>query len=87
MRSASSRALRSASSKSRPSLATTFFAPRPFFFAPRMFFLGAVPEAVLRIAGFAAEGIAAAVVGAESGDLGRAVPFPLAGALRNGDGD
>jgi hypothetical protein len=52
-----------------------------------MFFLGAAPEAVLRIAGFAAEGIAAAVVGAESGDLGRAVPFPLAGALRNGDGD
>jgi hypothetical protein len=88
MRSASSRALRSASSKSRPpSAGATFFAPRPFFFAPRMFFFGAAPAVVFRTAGFAA-GTAAGVlpsVDPTSGDLGRSVALPFVPGLRNGD--
>jgi hypothetical protein len=84
MRSASSRALRSASSKSRPpSAATTFFAPRPFFFAPRMFFFGAAPAVVFRTAGFAAGVVPSAAP--TRGDLGRSVALPFAPGLRNGD--
>jgi len=78
--------LRSASSKSRPPSATTFFAPRPFFFAPRMFFFGAAPAVVLRTAGFAA-GIAAGVLpeAPVRGDLGRSVAVPLEPGLRKGE--
>lgn len=86
MRSASSRALRSASSKSRPpSAATTFFAPRPFFFAPRMFFLGPAPAVVFRTAaGFAAAGAVASEAPAR-GDLGRSAALPFVPGFRKGE--
>jgi hypothetical protein len=52
-----------------------------------MFFFGAAPVVVFLTAALAA-GMAAGVAGseaAERGDLGRAVPLPLASGLRNGD--
>lgn len=88
MRSASSFALRSISSKSSASPpATTFFAPRPFFFAPRMLALGrAVVAVLLRTADAGtARGAAVDSVPAESGDFERVVPLPLEEALRKGE--
>lgn len=88
IRSASSLAFFSAASKSKPSVAVIFFAPSLFFFAPRMFALrGAVEDAVFLIAevgmAFAVVVVVASVP--DRGDFGLAGPFPLAGALRNGD--
>lgn len=85
MRSASSFALRSASSKSKPpSAGTTFLAPRPFFFAPKMFFLGAAPAVVFRTVGLMTAGVF--VSAATSGDLGRSAPLPATPpGFRKGD--
>ena len=92
MRSASSRALRSAASKSKPlSVGASFLAPSLVFFAPRMFVLrGAAPVVVFLIADEDVVREAGGAAGVdsgppESGDLGRAMPLPFAGALRKGD--
>lgn len=92
IRSASSLAFFSASSKSSATSEVIFFAPSLVFFAPRIFGLRvpAAEEVVLRIA---AEGVVRGAetggVAAESeplrGDLGRAVPFPLAAGARKGE--
>jgi hypothetical protein len=94
IRSASSLAFFSASSKSRATSDVIFFAPSLVFFAPRIFGLRApaAVEAVLRIAAeevvldVGAE-VAGVVVESDPlrGDFGRAVPFPLAPGVRKGD--
>lgn len=94
IRSASSLAFFSASSKSSATSDVIFFAPSLVFFAPRMFGLRApaAEEVVLRIAAEEAVrdvGAEAGGVAAESeplsGDFGRAVPFPLAAGARKGE--
>jgi hypothetical protein len=94
IRSASSLAFFSASSKSRATSDVIFFAPSLVFFAPRMFGLRApaadevvlriAAEEVVRIAGAEEAGVAAESV-AVRGDFGRAVPFPLALGARKGE--
>jgi hypothetical protein len=94
IRSASSLAFFSASSKSKATSDVIFFAPSLVFFAPRMFVLRgpAAEEVVLRIAVDEVVrdvGAEEAGVVAESeplrGDFGRAVPFPLALGARKGE--
>jgi len=92
MRSSSSRAFRSASSKSIGAADSIFFAPRPFFFAPSTLVFRGCVVAVLRIA---EDGIARAVAAFASafagvdeslrGDFDRGGPLPFAPALRKGE--
>jgi hypothetical protein len=87
IRSASSRAFFSASSKSSPVSAVTFFAPSFVFFAPKMLvFRAPAPAAAVFL--IAVEGTArGAEVGPDSeplrGDFGR--PVPLEPAVRKGE--
>jgi len=90
IRSASSRAFFSASSKSKPTSAVTFLAPSFVFFAPRILgFRGpAAEDAVFRIA--VEETVRGVDVGPAlsdelRGDFGRTVLLPLEPAVRKGD--
>lgn len=91
IRSASSFALFSTSSKSMASDVVTFLAPNfGAFFDPNTLPFLALAAVVLRTAGFdrtATGGDDAEVLSSEPerGDFGRALPLPLAPALRNGE--